>query len=108
MTADLLAHHFVEIGGAVLHAGRRIARIFRGTVIDVRRRGFRLLVDAIGLSAGLFGSLVEGFCALLERLEVGVRHFFSPEGLFRCETRPGRKSCMAWALTRKCLHSAPV
>src|SRR5206468_6916708 len=49
MAADLLAHHAVELGGAVLGAGDGVTCILGGAVIRVRCLAFRLLIDALGL-----------------------------------------------------------
>ena len=58
MPADLLAHHIVDVGGAVLHAGGDILRHFARRAIGVGGRPLGLLVKPFGLAAGLLGDVV--------------------------------------------------
>src|SRR5436305_89677 len=91
MPADLLAHHVVEVGGALLRTGDGVAGIVAGGSIGVGSGPFGLLVDALGLLAGLLGGILDRLAALLECLEAGIRHKSLRGTLFREETQLPRK-----------------
>ena len=99
MPADLLAHHVVEVGGAVLHPRDRVARISGRAVVGVGRGRFRLLVQASAcwpvFSAAL--SIASPPCLNVSKLELAIK---SSGSLFRGETRPDRKGCMARCVIR--------